>query len=212
MTGPNDELLLASLLVSRLCHDLAAPAGAVGNGIEMLREELGHGAADASLDLIEFSANETTRRLELFRLAFGAASGAGAEAATAGLRSAALAFFAGRKVRLEWPPNGPDRLPQLTAQLALNLILLAFEALPKGGSVLFAVEPGRVAATAVGESAALAAGRREALAGSAPVQNLSAHSALAFYAGLVARAAGTEIVVDEGTPGRLVLSAALAVA
>lgn len=37
MTGV-DELTLASLLVSRLMHDLAASAGAVSNGVEMLKE------------------------------------------------------------------------------------------------------------------------------------------------------------------------------
>lgn len=205
MSGPGDELQLASLLVSRLCHDLAAPAGAVGNGIEMLREELGQGA-DASLELIEFSAVETTRRLELFRLAFGVAGNA-TDVATGDVRAVALAFFAGRKVRLEWPPGGPERLPQLPAKLALNLVLLAFESLPKGGSVVVEVGPGRIAATAAGTGAALAVGRHEALAGAAPANTLTAHSAVAFHAGLVARAAGGEVAADDGTPGRLVLSA-----
>jgi histidine phosphotransferase ChpT len=126
----SDELVLASLLVLRLMHDLAASAGAVGNGIEMLREDGGGKAAidAAALDLLEFSAKETLRRLEFFRLAFGAAGGLGSRQPLDEARIKAAAFFEGRKVRIDWPASAAADAPQPVVKLTLNLVMIGAEA------------------------------------------------------------------------------------
>ena len=38
-TGPLSEIEFAALLVSRVCHDLVGPLGAVVNGMEVLEDE-----------------------------------------------------------------------------------------------------------------------------------------------------------------------------
>lgn len=173
MSAP-DRLTVAALLISRICHDLAAPAGAVGNGIEMLREDGGAGLSDA-IELLEFSSNETLRRLQFFRLAFGAAGGLGAATPLSGAREVAVGFFAERKANLDWPDGGPAELPQPAVKLALNLVLLAADALPRGGTVAVSLVPGRLTVTAAGDRPDLRTERRAALRGEVPAGGLSPH-------------------------------------
>ena len=65
------NLRVASLLASRLCHDLVGPLGAVDNGLELIAE--GGNMAEEALNLAQRSAKRATSRLQYFRHAFGAA-------------------------------------------------------------------------------------------------------------------------------------------
>ena len=88
----SNDLRLAQLLCSRLCHDLVGPAGAVNAGLELAEE--GEMDGDA-LELVTSSAAEVTRRLAFFRIAFGAAGG---KASAVGTLSAAAMRAASLKV------------------------------------------------------------------------------------------------------------------
>ena len=70
---------LASLLCSRLCHDLLSPVGALNNGIELLADEQDPEMRERCLELLSESARATANKLKFFRLAFGAAGGFGDE-------------------------------------------------------------------------------------------------------------------------------------
>lgn len=62
---------LSAVLIARLCHDLASPLGAIGNGVELL--EMVHGADGPELQLVAASVRLATARLRMFRFAFGPA-------------------------------------------------------------------------------------------------------------------------------------------
>lgn len=64
---------LASLVGSRICHDLISPIGAIGNGVELLTMS-GGGPRSPELSLIADSVQSTNARIRFFRLAYGAAS------------------------------------------------------------------------------------------------------------------------------------------
>ena len=66
---------LASLLCSRLCHDLMSPVGALNNGIELLADETDPDMRDKCLALLSDSARASANKLKFFRLAFGAGGG-----------------------------------------------------------------------------------------------------------------------------------------
>ena len=66
---------LASLLCSRLCHDLMSPVGALNNGIELLADETDPDMQEKCLELLADSARATANKLKFFRLAFGAGGG-----------------------------------------------------------------------------------------------------------------------------------------
>lgn len=66
-----DSLKIASLVASRLCHDLASPLGSVSNGLELL--SLTGDASGPEYDLSVQSAQSAIARLNIYRLAFGQA-------------------------------------------------------------------------------------------------------------------------------------------
>jgi histidine phosphotransferase ChpT len=62
---------LSVFLVARLCHDLASPLGAIGNGVELL--EMMAQSDGPELQMVSTSVRQATARLRLFRFAFGPA-------------------------------------------------------------------------------------------------------------------------------------------
>jgi histidine phosphotransferase ChpT len=124
---------LASLLCSRLCHDLLSPVGALNNGIELLADEQDPEMRERCLELLAESARASANKLKFFRLAFGAAGGFGEEIDTREARTALEGLFGGeKKIELGWMV-GPDKLPKDAIKLLLNLALIAGDALVRGG-------------------------------------------------------------------------------
>jgi len=124
---------LASLLCSRLCHDLMSPVGALNNGIELLADEQDPDMREKCLELLADSARASANKLKFFRLAFGAGGGFGEELDT---REAQLAlqgvFGPERRIELGWMVDS-DKLPKGVVKLLLNVALLAGDALVRGG-------------------------------------------------------------------------------
>ena len=124
---------LASLLCSRLCHDLMSPVGALNNGIELLADEDDPEMREKCLELLEDSARASANKLKFFRLAFGAAGGFGEEIDTAEAEAALGGVF-GPERRLELGcVVSESKLPKGAVKLLLNLALLAGDALVRGG-------------------------------------------------------------------------------
>src|SRR5437667_2478065 len=58
-----DNLELAALLCSRVCHDLISPVGAIVNGIEVIEDDNTEETKTFALDLIRKSAKTASARL-----------------------------------------------------------------------------------------------------------------------------------------------------
>ena len=124
---------LASLLCSRLCHDLLSPVGALNNGIELLADEQDPEMRERCLELLAESARASANKLKFFRLAFGAAGGFGDDIDTREARAALEGLFgAERRIELGWMV-ADDKLSKGAVKLLLNLALLAGDALVRGG-------------------------------------------------------------------------------
>jgi histidine phosphotransferase ChpT len=124
---------LASLLCSRLCHDLMSPVGALNNGVELLADETDPDMREKCLELLADSARASANKLKFFRLAFGAAGGFG-EAVDTHEAQAALegVFGPERRIELGWVV-ADGKLPKGAVKLLLNLSLIAGDALVRGG-------------------------------------------------------------------------------
>jgi histidine phosphotransferase ChpT len=124
---------LASLLCSRLCHDLMSPVGALNNGIELLADENDPDMREKCLELLADSARASANKLKFFRLAFGAAGGFGEDIDTSEAHAALEGVFgAERRIELGWMVSG-GKLPKGAVKLLLNVALLAGDALVRGG-------------------------------------------------------------------------------
>ena len=175
------SLDLASLLCSRLCHDMLSPVGALNNGIELIIEEKDPEMRRRCFELLEQSAKISADKLKFFRLAFGAAGGYGDMVAVAEPR-AVIDALAGNNGRIEvnWSFS-TDALPKPAVKVLLNLALIGIEALVRGGTL----EIGAEVKDGTSEIAVRAAGSRiafddtvgQALAGTLHVSELSSRTA-----------------------------------
>ncbi len=123
----------ASLLCSRLCHDLLSPIGALNNGIELLADENDPEMRARCLDLLGESARASANKLKFFRLAFGAAGGFAEEVDTRDARGAIEGLFGGDgRIQLGWMVEEPT-MSKSALKILLNLSLIAGDALVRGG-------------------------------------------------------------------------------
>lgn len=142
------ELDLASLLASRLCHDIVGPVGAIQNGLELMAED--ESMAEMAMDLIKKSARQASDKLQYARMAYGAAGGADLlDPAEAGRLTGAL--FQGERATLEWTWAG-EAQPRVLVKMAMLLATYALAAVPRGGTVTVANTDAGLEVSAVGET------------------------------------------------------------
>ncbi len=125
----------ASLLCSRLCHDLLSPVGALNNGLELLADEHDPEMRNRCLELLGESARASANKLKFFRLAFGAAGGFGETVDSREARAAIEGLFGdNHRVKLGWLVED-GVLPKPAVKVLLNLALIAGDALIRGGQL-----------------------------------------------------------------------------
>jgi histidine phosphotransferase ChpT len=196
------SLAILEHLTARLCHELVSPIGAISNGIEILEDEPDY-AQDAGR-LIDQSAREAARRLQFYRVAYGSTGDVTDERA----RTVTLDFFAGGKIECDWPDGLPP-LPAGGQKLVCNLMLMASEALPRGGLVRLIAEEGPggmiLAALAAGEAVRLVEPAPALLGGALRIDDLTPRTVQAAYTAALARRWGGKIVLSQAKPDEMLL-------
>ncbi len=215
MTAIVSALDLASLLCSRLCHDLLSPVGALSNGLELLADEKDPEMRQRCFELLEQSAKASADKLKFFRLAFGAAGGFGEQVPVAEARQLvdALAGSNGR-VAVNWM-FGVDSLAKPAVKTMLNLALIGLDALVRGGTLDIGVEVrdsvAEIVVRAAGQRVAFDPAIGQALEGTLPSTELSSRTAPAAMVHQLAAAVNGGVQVHV-TAESLVLGAVLPVA
>ena len=196
---PISSVEFASLLCSRLCHDLLSPVGALNNGLELLADERDPEMRQRCLDLLADSARASANKLKFFRLAFGAAGGFGETVDVREARGAIEGLLADNKrVTLGWLVE-ETTLPKSALKVLLNLSLIAGDALVRGGQLDVGAERGEggeleIVVRAQGSRIILDAELRAALLGEGEVTPRSAAAHL--VQALVAEGGGSVQVVE----------------
>jgi len=210
---PVNAVDLASLLCSRLCHDLMSPVGALNNGIELLADETDPEMREKCLELLADSARASANKLKFFRLAFGAAGGFGEEIDTHEAEAALEGLFgAERRIELGWVVQD-EKLPKGAIKLLLNLALLAGDALVRGGRLDVGAESGNgkieLAVRAEGPRILLDPVLRETLATGGTGGRVEPRSAGAWLAHNLASEAGGSIQLSDPASDVLMIGATL---
>ena len=185
---------LATLLCSRLCHDMLSPVGALSNGIELLRDERDPDMRQRCMELLEQSAKISADKLKFFRLAFGAAGGFGESVPSEEPRELVHNLASGNgRIVLEWAV-AEDQLSKSAVKVLLNLAAIGIDALPRGGQLDVGVErrdgATEIAVRAAGAKIAFDKSIGAALDGSLPAHELSGRTAPAHMIRLIAEEAG----------------------
>ena len=188
-----DALDLAALMCSRVCHDVISPVGAIVNGLEVLEDEKDESMREFAHDLIRKSARQASARLQVARIAFGAAGSAGASIDLGDAAQVARGFIEDDRIKLIF--DAPSvLLPKNQVKLFLNVLMLATAAIPRGGEIAVSSviegERGRFIITATGKTARIPPHAEALLRGESESGTIDAHAIQPFYTGLVARAAG----------------------
>ncbi len=188
------EIEFAALLVSRVCHDLVGPLGAVVNGMEVLEDERDAAMREDAIKLVTMSADQALARIQFMRIAFGAAGSAGAELDLGEIGRLMAGLLEGGKVQLAW------NVPRLYwakdwAKLLMNATLLAADCLPRGGLVTVEAGPDAQSPSfhirAEGTNARVTEDVDRAIKGEAP--QVDARHVQPFLAYKLARAVGANV-------------------
>ncbi len=204
---------LASLLCSRLCHDLLSPVGALNNGLELMADEQDPEMRERCLELLNESARASANKLKFFRLAFGAAGGFGATIDTREAQSALAGLFgAEKKIELGWIVGDPA-LPKGAVKLLLNLGMIAGDALVRGGRLDVGAERDgdslEIVIRAEGPRILLDPTLRETLAKGSAAGTVEPRAAGAWLAHALAAEAGGEIRLSDVAEPVLMIGATL---
>ncbi len=194
----------ASLLCSRLCHDLLSPVGALNNGLELLADEHDPEMRARCLELLNESARASANKLKFFRLAFGAAGGFGETVDTRETRSAIEGLFGEGKVTIGWMVEEAT-LPKPATKVLLNLALIAGDALVRGGQLDIGAEENNgkveIVVRAQGERLILDQELRTTLTGDQGEAMITPRAAAAFLVhSLVTEAGGSVQVSPADSP------------
>ncbi len=203
---------LASLLCSRLCHDLLSPVGALSNGLELLTEEKDPEMRQRCFELLEQSARISADKLKFFRLAFGAAGGFGESVPAEEPRALIDALVAGNdRIAVNWG-LAAEALPKPAVKVLLNLAQIGMDALVRGGKLDIGAElhggTCEIVVRAAGPKIAFDPAIGQALDGSMPEEELSSRTAAAHMIHVLAAQSGGGIQYAI-TPEALVMGAVL---
>src|ERR1700760_1298896 len=196
-----EGLDLAALLCSRVCHDLISPVGAIMNGLEVMEDGKDEETSKFAMDLIKKSAKTASAKLQFCRLAFGAAGSAGAQIDTGDAEKVARGLIEDEKTKLAW--NLPRvLLAKNRVKLLLNMMLLAAQAIPRGGQLTVDPVGDRDSigfkVSAAGTNAKVPAAIPPLLAGGAAGHPVDAHAIQPFYTGLLAKTCGLSAAMAGG--------------
>ena len=193
-----DGLALAQALCARICHDLGGPVSSL-----VTAQEVDGPEAEA---LARESVETLRRRLRLFRLLAGAAE----DCSTAALEETLDGMLAHGRVRPDLSRCAGEAIPAAATPAVLAAILLAAEALPRGGVVVVAGDPRReILLVPEGRNAAWPPAATALFAGGDPPE-LTPRSVLAHYLRAVGAQAGltARLVLGVGQAAALRLARA----
>lgn len=181
---------LSALMCARICHDLVSPVSALSTALEVLDDVDAADMHGDAMNLVRMSARQAAAKLQFLRMAFGAAGSAPGIIAVAELVKLVDGIYGEGKANIVWNAK-VDGLDKAPARLLLNMVMLAVNAIPRGGEMVITpaeTDDGvslRIVAT--GPKARLAEAVSITLAGKAPEDGFDGRTIQPFYTGMMVR-------------------------
>lgn len=183
---------LTALVASRICHDMVEPMSAIIQGLEMIKTGEGKIDPDA-VSLLDNGVGKAWAKLEFFRFAMAGAVAEGDSDIEEG-KAVAEKLYSVLKPELVWSVKSVA-MPRPAVRVIVNLLLIANECLPRGGTVEVTASNGEVVVTAKGPRAKLREATSLALKGEEG--ELSGHTIQPTLTALLAKQGGVELSARE---------------
>lgn len=199
------------LLASRICHDIISPVGAINNGVELM-QEMGADGFEDGIELIGYSATQAAAKLAAFRLAYGAGGKDPNIKPEDVQKNFGELIRAEGKISQAWDPYGklgPDPLPPAYCKMLMCSLMMAMEALPKGGYI--SVRPtmgddaGHSLIIAEGEGAVIRDGVDDALNQKLEPEDLDPRLVHPYAISVLAEFYGFKLTIKNQAEGRIEL-------
>ncbi|TNC72000.1 histidine phosphotransferase family protein [Rubellimicrobium roseum] len=143
--GASDPAIaLAATIVSRICHDLVSPLGALANGVELLA--LSGEEPSPEMQLIAQSVESANARVRFFRLAYGACSDQ--VVGRSELSRLLASMSRSGRIAYDWPLTVEQ--PRRIVQVMFLVFQCLESALPAGGRIVVRPRGSRWEVTADG--------------------------------------------------------------
>ncbi len=133
-----DDTKLASLVASRICHDIVNPLSAIGNGVELL--QMTGQSNSPEMQMISDAVANANASIKFFRIAFGHGSDDTIIGATE-VHSLLSEINPHARVKIDW--QVPGDIPRKCTQVGFLLSLCLESAMPYGGEVVVHKEDNR---------------------------------------------------------------------
>lgn len=130
-----NQIRVAELLLSRVCHDLIAPIGAICTGLEIFQEMDPHSSFESQeiFEIILASSKVASFRASFFRAAF---SGGGNTLSPQDIQDLLVSYSDLAKMTLHWETPCPSEAPfKGSGRLLLNAIFCLSDCAPRGGAL-----------------------------------------------------------------------------
>jgi len=139
------DVNLAELVGSRICHDLISPVGAITNGMELL--EMVGSMQGPEMELISGSVTNAAAKIRFFRVAFGAASDQplGRAEVTGLLKDVEQSG----RLRVHWAVG--EAVPRDQVKLVFLALMCCESAMPMGGEATVEAQDGGWVVTATAD-------------------------------------------------------------
>ena len=135
---------ITALVSARMCHDLASPIGAVGNGVELVA--LAGKTLGQEGELIKASVNAAAAKLKLFRIAYGQFHSEGILHA-AEISAVQTAWNITGRIQVDF---ALQEIPKTDMKIYLLILQSIQVAMPQGAKVVVKITEGRKIVHAVG--------------------------------------------------------------
>lgn len=203
--GTAEALRLAELVAARICHDLASPILVISSAADLARMEAERGAPQSgeAVPMLIEGGDMVSGRVKLLRVLFGPPQAPlGAE----DLAALARGHVGGGRAEIDTSALAPGTVfSPAAARAVLAALVLAGEALPRGGTIRLHGAAEDLAVSIAGASAAWPASLTAVVAGGSPVETALAGGSRALMGPILmlhAREAGLapQLLMGPGVP------------
>ena len=201
MQATIDPAHLSAYIASRICHDLVSSVSSITNALDFMNEPQESEMRIQAEKLLHDGADSAASKLKFLRYAFGSVGLSKGAADIHDAKQITERFVASHnyKPELSWDIE-TEHLSFSHARLVMNMVMLAVDCLPRGGTIVVKVRNQTdglgVSVTAAGQRCKLREDTADALSGTEPQDGWSARTVQPLFTRIIAEGLGGSLKAE----------------